>query len=599
MSSPSHSKAGLAVHADSPVSYRQWRGGRNGLLALVATLLLASSALGRQGTLPAGTEPIDLDTMPGELGLGLHLVLLEDPGGNLSIEDVRRPETASSFVRSTWNAPSFGLTSSAWWARFSLVNNGNEDRAVVLRQDYSLMDHMEVWVQEPDGLRYHATGDRLPFDQRPMVHRDFLFPVGLPAQGQASVWIRFESQGSINITLTLYRDDTLLETLNGEHLVLGVYYGGFIVLSLYNLFLFFGVGERSLLFYVLFVVSAATYAAVQNGLAFQYLWPNSPVWGQHAVVVLTCSNLFWALQFSTAFLEARIHAPRLLRASRALQGVVIVLALLPPFFSYAAIIRIAIAVTLTVTVLIFALGASVLRNGYRPARFFLLGWSVLLIGIAMYVLKSIGLLPHVFVTHYGFQLGSMAEMVLLSIALADKIGEYERQSLTDPLTSLANRRFFDSQFAREYTRAVRYEVPLALLIIDIDHFKRLNDEHGHAEGDAVLRSLAGQLSNLGRSGDSVCRYGGDEFALLLPHTGGAHAAVIAERVRSAIEEQSSNGRGITVSVGGASHSPGSFSDAKTLFKQADGSLYSAKKEGRNRCELAGGLTSDQNLSRLQ
>ena len=320
------------------------------------------------------------------------------------------------------------------------------------------------------------------------------------------------------------------------------------------------------------------------------------MWGQHAVVVLTCSNLFWVLQFSTAFLEARIHAPRLLRASRALQGVVIVLALLPPFFSYAAIIRIAIAVTLTVTVLIFALGASVLRSGYRPVRFFLLGWSVLLIGIALYVLKSIGLLPHVFVTHYGFQLGSMAEMVLLSIALADKIGEYERQSLTDPLTSLANRRFFDAQFAREYTRAVRYEVPLALLIVDIDHFKRLNDEHGHAEGDAVLRSLAGQLSNLARSGDSVCRYGGDEFALLLPHTGVAHAAVIAERVRSAIEEQSSNGRGITVSVGGASHSTGSFSDAKTLFKQADGSLYSAKMEGRNRCELAGGLTSDQNLS---
>ena len=104
----------------------------------------------------------------------------------------------------------------------------------------------------------------------------------------------------------------------------------------------------------------------------------------------------------------------------------------------------------------------------------------------------------------------------------------------------------------------------------------------------MLRSLAGELSKLARSGDSVCRYGGDEFALLLPHTGVAQAAVIAERVRSAIEEQSSNGHGITVSVGGASHSTGSFSDAKTLFKQADGSLYTAKNQGRNRCELLRG-----------
>ena len=454
---------------------------RRAALGLVVTVLLTSSALGRQATFSSGAEPIDLDTMPGELGLGLHLALLEDPDGTLSIEDVRRLETASSFVRSSWTAPSFGLTSSAWWARFSMVNNGSEDQAVVLRQDYALMDHVEVWIQENDGLTHYATGDRLPFDRRPMVHRDFLFPIGLRAQREGSVWMRFESEGSMNISLTLYRDRTLLEKLNAEHLALGVYYGGFIVLSLYNLFVFFGVRERASFFYVLFLASYATYMAIQNGLAFQYLWPDSPAWGQHAVVVLTSCCLFWALQFSTSFLEARTHSPRLLRVSRVLQGAAVVVALMPTLFPYAFTIRFAIVLTLVVAVLIFALGTSVLRAGYRPARFFLLGWSVLLIGIGTYVLKSIGVLPHTFVTHYGFQLGSMAEMVLLSLALADKIGEYERQSLTDPLTSLANRRFFDSQFAREYTRAVRYELPLALLIIDIDDFKHLNDEHGHAE----------------------------------------------------------------------------------------------------------------------
>jgi len=159
-----------------------------------------------------------------------------------------------------------------------------------------------------------------------------------------------------------------------------------------------------------------------------------------------------------------------------------------------------------------------------------------------------------------------------------------RDSIRDPLTGLFNRRYFDETLRHELARALRHNMPLSLLILDLDHFKALNDTHGHVAGDDALRAFARILRTTFRAGDVICRYGGEEFALLLPAADLENAWSKAETFRSAVEQAmvSSNGRtlgSLTVSVGVATSAD--FQDPEELIRAADAALYQAKRMGRN------------------
>jgi diguanylate cyclase (GGDEF)-like protein len=157
----------------------------------------------------------------------------------------------------------------------------------------------------------------------------------------------------------------------------------------------------------------------------------------------------------------------------------------------------------------------------------------------------------------------------------------------DPLSGLANRRGFDDTLANEAARSLRYGRPLSLVLADIDDFKGTNDTHGHAAGDEVIRRVARALSDNARAADLVARYGGDEFAVLLPETGAREAFRLAERMREAVAGISVPGaaRSINGSFGVATLESGGSPDL--LLSAADEALYEAKAAGRNRVVLSG------------
>lgn len=171
-----------------------------------------------------------------------------------------------------------------------------------------------------------------------------------------------------------------------------------------------------------------------------------------------------------------------------------------------------------------------------------------------------------------------------------RLGVLERECVTDALTGLNNRRYFDARIKEEIARASRSSVPLSILMIDIDRFKSINDSRGHAAGDEVLRRLGELIAGVIRASDIAARYGGEEFVVIAPDTPGSEAATLAERLRRATENASllpspgATGAGqgkVTVSVGVASLG-GAHGDAQSLLKGADEALYRAKGEGRNR-----------------
>jgi diguanylate cyclase (GGDEF)-like protein len=159
-------------------------------------------------------------------------------------------------------------------------------------------------------------------------------------------------------------------------------------------------------------------------------------------------------------------------------------------------------------------------------------------------------------------------------------------TLTDELTGLHNRRFFDRELKRETERARRFGRSLALILLDVDHFKAYNDTFGHRAGDDALRHVAAHLADaVPRRLDAVARYGGEEFVVLLAETDAEGAWLVAERIRESLETSDRFRCRLTVSAGIAA-TQGDDCEAESLIERADGALYLAKREGRNRVRVA-------------
>ncbi|WP_413698717.1 GGDEF domain-containing protein [Psychromonas sp. KJ10-10] len=181
-----------------------------------------------------------------------------------------------------------------------------------------------------------------------------------------------------------------------------------------------------------------------------------------------------------------------------------------------------------------------------------------------------------------------ADLKQKSLQLEAMNNKLEKLSLTDFLTGLANRRCFDDNLETEWTRAQRTNQPLALIMIDVDHFKKFNDRYGHQAGDKCLKKVANSLaSNASRAGELVARYGGEEFCIISPSTDLNEAFELAEKIRLAVQSLSLKNEDteigiVTISLGIAACIPDRKQKTKDLVSIADKALYDAKSSGRNR-----------------
>ncbi|MCB1828752.1 MAG: diguanylate cyclase, partial [Gammaproteobacteria bacterium] len=194
-------------------------------------------------------------------------------------------------------------------------------------------------------------------------------------------------------------------------------------------------------------------------------------------------------------------------------------------------------------------------------------------------------LVHEFERRIALLTSQLGEMEQERGRLQETVEKARAEAFTDALTGLSNRHAFDRRLQEEYARWSRYGNPLSMIVIDVDHFKKVNDTYGHLAGDKVLHVIGAHLKNSTRTIDFTARFGGEEFVVLLPDTDIGGAKSVAEKIRQAVEQKpfrsGSSRVNITVSCGVASFQQGD--GRKAPFERADEALYLAKRNGRNRC----------------
>ncbi len=349
--------------------------------------------------------------------LGRELGILQDPTGELTLAGAQHASRMGRFQASTADVPNFGFTTAVHWVRFRLTNPGKETDWLV-QVDYPPLDHLELHL--PDGQIQRA-GDGLPFSVRPVPHRTHVFRVEVAAGRTAEYYLRVQSDGHIQFPIYAMSPAAFQRRDHTEQYAFGLYYGIILVLSVYNLILFFIVRDTAYLFYLLYISGYGLVQMTLNGLAVEVLWQNSPWWANHSLPFVIGWTFFWGLQFTRTLIDTPVHAPLLDRAVRGAMGLLLGLMVLALASSYFAAITASAVLVIAFAVLVLLAGLAAARRGYRPARYFLIAWMMLLVGLALYSLKAFGVLPANFLTEYGLQIGSALEMSLLSLGLADRI----------------------------------------------------------------------------------------------------------------------------------------------------------------------------------
>lgn len=427
--------------------------------------------------------------------------------------------------------------------------------------------------------------------------RHLVFRLKPPGATPMTWFVRIEVYGPEYEPFTLRSENEFRKYSSGDSLMYGMLYGILFGMIVYNFFLYVSLKQRLYLQYVIYIISFILYLGFFLGHFAQLLKPDieTSILAEYTflglsiiVAVVFCRN-FFDLSRMSRFWNYSLYAVQLLGGGIIFSALFKYHGLMDIFACLSGAFGPATALTI---------GCIQWHRGFKPAGFYILANVALTMGIAGFIFWNLDLVPRHLPGEFLLAVGPVIESLLLSFALAFRIRTleaerlfllesretYKQQSRTDGLTGLYNRKYMFDWLNKTIRESKETGIPLSLILMDVDNFKQYNDTYGHPEGDKVLSSLARIIMSSIRNLDVGCRYGGEEFAVLLPDTGLNDALQVAERIRNAIsalefEPKRGTQVSITVSMGISTwHRP---ETSGPLVERADQALYEAKHHGKN------------------
>ena len=374
-----------------------------------------------QPTTATAGQPLLIKDAGGSYPLGKHLEILEDPGGKLTLEQVINEPYASSFAESHQQYPTFGFTSSAYWVRFSIHGHLKDTKHWLLEIGYPLFDHINIYIPKTNREYLEKTaGDLQPFNEREIKNRNFLITIPNSIPEDKPILIRFKTESSMNLLLTLWSSDAFAHQDHNSQFGLGLYYGFILTMILYSAVMFITLRDRNYFFYLFFIVSFGLYQVSINGSSYEYLWPTLVWWNNYSVPIFVSCSVIGVGMLTRGFLITARYSPLLDRILLFLTLGCMLPILLSIAGYYPLAIRLSVLLALITMSVSVGAGILCLIKKYRPARYFMMGWTMFLVGVIVSALRAFGWLPANAITLSSPQYGSSLTMLLLALALADR-----------------------------------------------------------------------------------------------------------------------------------------------------------------------------------
>lgn len=349
----------------------------------------------------------------------VHAIVHE--GGNLDLDQLH----SDDWELMDANNLNFGFLDGTVWLKLTFSGSTDESLIELKNSNLDVVEFYRIGQQGYD--RVLKTGDHFNYSQREGNHRFY----HLNLNGSREILIRVRNYGDqLFIPMYLHTDESLRRRDYNEQFVFGIYYGLCLFAFFLNFFLYLKVRELSNLFYAGYLIGLIFLQLALDGHGFQYLWGESVYFANHAPPLMASLSVFALILFTQHFLRTKVLLPRvnkLFSIVAILVGVNILLSIIP--ISYRVSILAINGLTLLLNLLIIPVALYAWRKNFKPARFFLTAFIVLIFSVFAFVLRNFGILPSTFFTDYALQIGSSIEVVLLSFAIVDKFKSFKDESL--------------------------------------------------------------------------------------------------------------------------------------------------------------------------
>ncbi len=542
--------------------------------------------------------------------------------------------SAEHFEPLSKSSNTIGFSEAVFWLHFRLKGAANAPGSMLLTLDAPTIDYISLFSSAGSFFKEQQAGDKIAYSQRQIKHRNAVFLLAVPKDQPADYYLRVESQGPIQLPLNLSSIEHFIAHQDKAQLLFGAYYVFMLILIITSFYAYRLLREQVFFRYSVYLTAFLLLQMSINGISFQYFWGQFPQIASQINSSLVGVVIVSALWFSSEFLKLKKHSRISYQSFQFLQLLTAVCTLLIWTDLFQLATKLVIWCGFILVPVFMVASIQVIKQGYKSAYYFSLAWSILMLGIFTAGLRYSGYIQANFYTTYSMQISSILEISILFFSLVERFNlmhnakavaeqqaveathklnyklevlvaertqaleesnrKLEALATQDSLTGLLNHSTSIKMVARALNGSLRHNYAIAVVMVDIDFFKLLNDNYGHQAGDDILCAIAQVLSSDLRSTDSCGRYGGEEFILLLTHLEMAEVKALCERLRmliSQIHSVKAPGAKVTASMGIAMCYPVHSHQytVDTLIAAADQALYKAKEQGRNKVCFAPSL----------
>lgn len=348
------------------------------------------------------------------------LYILADNEKELTIDDVTSDQFANQFNHSKHFKQSGGFFDMAKWTRIEIENQSSQ-KDWLLEFAFPLIFYIHIFVEDESGIKeIEETGAYYPFHHRKIKHRNFILNLEIEPNTSKTYYMLFYGGGDLHPPINVWETNAFIEKTQNEFVLLGLIYGMIVVMILYNLFLYFSLQLKSYLYYVFAIFFTIMGQLSISGFSFQYFWPNFPEWNLVSAPFWVSLACIFILIFTRNFLDVDQYLP----GFKSILYILIylnLLVILTLFISHYTALNLMLLSTVSTFSSVLTVGFICLKRGARQARFFIVGWLIFLGGVFITILERAVIIPFSIFTEYAGQVTLAIEVVLLSLALADKI----------------------------------------------------------------------------------------------------------------------------------------------------------------------------------